>query len=210
MVIPASLDHADIHAICCIWKILKYYTQMTSQTPHPRTSPPLTGLRLTSALNTGTAFGANSNNGPFGGGGGGGATGFGGATSSGSGLFGAANTNTGASTGFGGFGNSNSSSTLFGGGSKPGFGTQTTGSLFGGGGGGGGGNAFGSNTGTSPFGAPALASNSADCQGTGGTPFSAFQEKDGGAASQTNYFQSITCMAPYKNFSFEVSQRPRI
>lgn len=129
-------------------------------------------------------------------------------------MFGSNTATSGTSTGFGGFGNSNTNTGggLFGGGgvSKPAFGSQPTtgGSLFGGGS-----NAFGSsnNQTTTAFGgAPlssALASSNAECQGTGSTPFQAFQEKEGGTGNQTNHFQSITFMQPYKNFSFEVSLR---
>lgn len=145
---------------------------------------------------------------------GGNASGFGTNTSSAGGMFGSNTATSGTSSGFGGFGNSNTNTGggLFGGGgvSKPAFGSQqaTGGSLFGGGT-----NTFGSsnNQTTTGFGgAPlssALASNSAECQGTGSTPFQAFQEKEGGTGNQTNHFQSITFMQPYKNFSFEVGPR---
>ncbi|KAL9020884.1 MAG: hypothetical protein Q9185_001847 [Variospora sp. 1 TL-2023] len=163
----------------------------------------LFGTGNTNTANSG--FGA-SNAAPFGGN----ASGFGTNTSSAGGMFGSNTATSGTSTGFGGFGNSNTNTGggLFGGGgvSKPAFGSQpaTGGSLFGGGS-----NAFGSsnNQTTTAFGgAPlssALASSNAECQGTGSTPFQAFQEKEGGTGNQTNHFQSITFMQPYKNFSFE-------
>ncbi|MCJ1350132.1 MAG: Nuclear pore complex protein Nup98-Nup96 [Icmadophila ericetorum] len=160
--------------------------------------------------NTGTsAFGANKPT-------------FGAATNStGVGLFGAS-TQTGG-TGFGGFGSNNSASntaspfgatnTGAGGGifgntaNKTSFGSTTnTGSgLFGGGTGGGGG--FGQ-TNTQPtglFGAAqgtALSTNTADCQGTGSTPFQSFIEKDTPGGSN-NHFQSVSFMQPYQKFSFE-------
>lgn len=126
-------------------------------------------------------------------------------------MFGSNTATSGATTGFGGFGgsNANTGGGLFGGGNKPAFGSQpaTGGSLFGGP------NAFGSSTNqtTTPFGgAPlssALGSNNTECQGTGSTPFQAFTEKEGATGNQTNHFQSITFMQPYKNFSFEVGHR---
>ncbi|KAL8736465.1 MAG: hypothetical protein Q9166_000257 [cf. Caloplaca sp. 2 TL-2023] len=165
------------------------------------------GLFGTSNNNTNTGFGgfgaAGSTSSPFGG-----TTAFGTNTSSGGGMFGSNTATAGNSTGFGSFGgnNTNTGGGLFGGGNKPAFGTPqptTGGSLFGGGS-----NAFGtSNNQTSGFGAAptssALASNTAECQGTGSTPFQAFTEKEGVNGSQTNHFQSITFMQPYKNFSFE-------
>lgn len=126
-------------------------------------------------------------------------------------MFGSNNTPTaGASNAFGGFGgtnNSNTSGSLFGAPSKPGFGTGNTssGSLFGGGSGG---STFGTsnNQTTSAFGNPlssALGSNTADCQGTGSTPFQAYTEKESGT-NVSNQYQSISFMQNYKNFSFEV------
>ncbi len=111
---------------------------------------------------------------------------------------------------FSGFGANSAGTTsggMFGAPNKPAFGgTQGSsgGSLFGGGTG------FGSqpNQPTSAFGAPissALGPNSAECQGTGSTPFQATTEKEG-TTSGINHFQSISFMQPYKNFSFEVSQ----
>ncbi len=51
----------------------------------------------------------------------------------------------------------------------------------------------------------ALSQNNAECQGTGGTPFSATTEKENTTGNMTNHFQSISVMQPYKNFSFEAS-----
>ena len=132
-------------------------------------------------------------------------------TTSGGGLFGSGTATAGAGGGFGGFGNTTNNNNASGGGlfgaPKPAFGNGNTGGLFGG--------SNTSNTGfgatnnqqTSAFGAPissALGNNNAECQGTGSTPFQAFTEKDG-TSSMSNHFQSISFMAPYKNFSFEVS-----
>ena len=162
-------------------------------------------------VTTGSGFGSSNTATPFGAN----RTGFGGsiAATSGGSLFGGNATATApASSGFGGFGsnNANTGGGLFGSNNKPAFGAQnnTGGSLFGG--------ASGTNT----FGQPqnqtgsgfgnslgsALGTNTTECQGTGSTPFQAFQEKDAGAgsASVMNHFQSICCMPPYKNFSYEV------
>ncbi|KAL8856338.1 MAG: hypothetical protein Q9178_007029 [Gyalolechia marmorata] len=161
----------------------------------------------TTTANTGFGgFGATgSTSSPFGG-----TSAFGTNTSSGSGMFGSNTATAGASTGFGSFGgtNTNTGGSLFGGTSKPAFGSQqpsTGGSLFGGGS-----NTFGSsnNQPVGAFGAAAptstaLATNTAECQGTGSTPFQAFTEKDNPTGNQTNHFQSITFMQPYKNYSFE-------
>ena len=117
-------------------------------------------------------FGAGS--GGFGAGNTGGA--FGG---SGGGMFGANKTGTGfgGATGTGGFGAGASTG-------------ASTGSGFGGGAG------FGGATGT--------AFNQAvpPSEGTGGTPFSPFTEKDG-SSSVTNHYQSISFMQPYSKYSFE-------
>ncbi|KAL8707316.1 MAG: hypothetical protein Q9220_007628 [cf. Caloplaca sp. 1 TL-2023] len=184
-----------------------------------------TGFGASSGTTGGGLFGASNNNNNttnsssgFGGFGaptstatpfGGTTPGFGASTTSGGGLFGGNTATAGASSGFGGFGsnNANAGGGLFGGGNKPAFGSQqpsTGGSLFGGGS-----NTFGSsnNQTTNTFGgtpiSSALGNNSTECQGTGGTPFQAFTEKDGVSSSQTNHYQSITFMQPYKNFSFE-------
>ena len=175
---------------------------------------------LTCVSPTGSGFGSSSST-PFGGN----KPAFGSTTTTAGGLFGSTTATTGG-TGFGGFGtnntttnsaspfgtnNSNSSGGgLFGNPSKPAFGTGTTtgGSLFGGGSSG---NAFGPNNNQTggAFGAPqgtALGGNTAECQGTGSTPFQAWTEKDGPGSAQTNHFQSITFMPPYQKYSFEVSR----
>ena len=140
-------------------------------------------------------------------------------TSSGTGLFGGGTATAGTTTGFGGFGstannNNTSGGSLFGSTQKPAFGGGNTGGgLFGSAS-----PAFGStNQQTSAFGTPissALGTNNAECQGTGSTPFQAYTEKEG-TGNTNNHFQSISFMAPYKNFSFEVSTlsyhaRPKI
>ncbi|KAL9103589.1 MAG: hypothetical protein Q9163_001391 [Psora crenata] len=172
---------------------------------------------------SGAGFGSGTANtsGGFGGFGSGGTSGFGsstnnnpafgqskpafGASSSGGGLFGGGTSTAGGAGGFGGFGanNNNNASAggLFGSAPKPSFGSGST--LFGSANAGG----FGSsnNQATSAFGAPvssALAQNNAVCEGTGSTPFTAFTEKET-ASNVVNHFQSISFMAPYKNFSFE-------
>ncbi|KAI4104303.1 MAG: hypothetical protein LQ339_003922 [Xanthoria mediterranea] len=158
------------------------------------------------STNTGFGgFGATgSTSSPFGG-----TTAFGTNASSGGGMFGSNTATASNSSGFGGFGGNtaNTGGSLFGGASKPAFGAQqpsTGGSLFGGGS-----NGFGSNNQTAgAFGAAApsstaLATNVAECQGTGSTPFQAFSEKETPSGTQTNHFQSITFMQPYKNYSFE-------
>ena len=170
-------------------------------------------IKLTQSISAGTSggFGSASSTTPFGQNRPGG---FGSTTSTaGGGLFGSGTATAGTSGGFGGFGSTNnnnaSSGGLFASASKPAFAAGNTGGggLFGGGSTGGG---FGStnNQTTSAFGQPnstALGANVGECQGTGSTPFSPFTEKESTAGSMTNHFQSISFMAPYKNFSFEVS-----
>lgn len=166
-----------------------------------------TANRQLSDICDGLGFGATASTAsPFGGT----TSGFGANTSSGGGLFGSNTATSGTSTGFGGFGstNTNTGGGLFGGANKPAFGSQqpsTGGSLFGGGS-----NTFGSsnNQTTSAFGGAPISSalgNVPECQGTGSTPFQAYTEKEGAAPNQTNHYQSITFMQPYKNYSFEVS-----
>lgn len=125
------------------------------------------------------------------GGGGGSGTGTGTGTTGGSGFGGFGSSNTG-----GGFGSSGGG--LFG--SKPaggGFGTGTSGFGTGGGfGSGGTGTGFGGGTG-SAFQGPIPPSD-----GTGGTPFSPFTEKDT-SSNVTNHYQSISFMQPYNKYSFE-------
>lgn len=163
---------------------------------------------LTTELCPGSGFGAGTTTtNPFGGN----RPGFGTSTASSGSMFGSNNTPTaGASNAFGGFGgtnNSNSSGGLFGAPAKSAFGTGNTssGSLFGGGAGGSG---FGTsnNQTTSAFGTPlssALGANTADCQGTGSTPFQPYTEKESGT-NMSNQYQSISFMTNYKQFSFEV------
>lgn len=192
-------------------------------------SPPATGLEHKMAkphspkpsitnFSSPTGFGTNQGSSPFGA-----KSAFGGTPTSGGGLFGSNTSTAGTSTGFGGFGGTNnttnptsafgSNTSNTGGGlfgntaNKPAFGAGTTsgGGLFGGGN-----NAFGAtnNQTTSVFGATqstALGSNNVECQGTGSTPFQAYTEKEGPGNAQVNHFQSISFMAPYAKFSFEVS-----
>ncbi|KAL8849205.1 MAG: hypothetical protein Q9221_005831 [Calogaya cf. arnoldii] len=161
-------------------------------------------FRTNNNTSTNTGFGASTPS-PFGG-----TSAFGTNTSSGGGMFGSNTATAGNSSGFGGFGGNtaNTGGSLFGGANKPAFGAQqpsTGGSLFGGGGS----NAFGSNNqtvgafGTAAPASTALGTNVAECQGTGSTPFQAFTEKDTPSGTQTNHFQSVAFMQPYKNYSFE-------
>ena len=171
--------------------------------------------KLTSLSSLASAFGT-ANSTPFGAA----KPTFNTSTTSGGSLFGSSTATTGG-TGFGGFGSnttntnntsspfgsSNTGGGLFGSGNKAGFGAGNTtgGGLFGGG-----------NTGTfgqsnsqpsSLFNAPpstALGGNTADCQGTGGTPFQAVIEKDGPGGPTTNHFQTISFMGPYQKYSLEV------
>ncbi|KAG8531067.1 uncharacterized protein KY384_004424 [Bacidia gigantensis] len=126
--------------------------------------------------------------------------------SGGGGLFGSGTATTGNSGGFGAFGSNNNNN-------------QNTGGLFGStttskpafGGGSTGGGLFGSpNTGfgttnnqsTGAFGSAPFGQGNATCEGTGSTPFSAYTEKEG-TSNITNHYQSVSFMAPYKNWSFE-------
>lgn len=125
-------------------------------------------------------------------------------------MFGTTTATAGGSGGLGGFGGSNTSNNsggLFGGNTKPAFGTGGTasGSIFGGGSSGG---VFGTtpNQPTGAFGAPissALGVNTAESQGTGSTPFQVHTEKESGS-NLMNHFHSISFMQPFKNYSFEV------
>ena len=137
-------------------------------------------------------------------------------TTSGGGLFGSGTATAGTSGGFGGFGNTNNSNNNASGGAlfgsaaaKPAFGAVNTGGGLFGGGNTTGGFGSGNTQTTGAFGQPnssALGQNVGECQGTGNTPFSAFTEKESATGSMTNHFQSISFMAPYRNFSFEVSR----
>ncbi|KAM3416458.1 hypothetical protein BST61_g8053 [Cercospora zeina] len=164
------------------------------------------GFGSTNTNNTsgGGLFGGNtSTGGGFGSGGSGfgststASTGFGANTTSGGGLFGA-------NKPAGGFGSSNTGS-IFGGNTNTastGFGANNnTTSAFGGGASGSGG--FGAtNNSTGGFGGFGAGNTAQTNNGTAGTPFQAFQEKDT-ATSQTSHFQSITFQQPYQSKSFE-------
>ncbi|OGE51926.1 hypothetical protein PENARI_c011G00527 [Penicillium arizonense] len=123
-------------------------------------------------------------------------TGFGGASTG----FGSSATG----TGFGANANTNTGGGLFGA-AKPttGFGASATGTGFGGATGG-----FGSTTNTAApatgFGASgsAFQGSTAACEGTGGSPFNAYTEKDT-TSNATNHYQSIVFQQPYSKFSFE-------
>ncbi|KAI9887281.1 MAG: hypothetical protein M1823_000875 [Watsoniomyces obsoletus] len=166
------------------------------------------GFGTNTAGNTATPFGQNRP--------------FGAPTTGSGGIFGGASTaTTGAGSGFGGFGNTANTQqqgqanpspfggggNAFGGGgaAKPFGATASTGSgIFGGGGA-----AFGGNNtsqATPAFGGAstgnALGGSNPLIEGTGGTPFQAFTDKEQGS-TQTNHFQSITFQAPYQNTSFE-------
>lgn len=116
------------------------------------------------------------------------------APSGGGGLFGSSNTG-------GGFG-SNNTTTPFGGstaGTSNPFGGASTNTGFG---------ASNTNTNTNTGSGFAFGGGNANAagsttQGTAGTPFTPFTEKDGGASSQTSSYQSITMQQPYQNKSFE-------
>ncbi len=173
------------------------------------TSPRSPGFGTTATGNTTTPFGQPRP--------------FGAQTTGGGGIFGGTSTATaGTGSAFGGFGNTanqqqqqptsspfGGGNNAFGGGAKPFGATGSTGSgLFGGGG------TFGSsntNPGMGAFGAPAsTALNTATPQpeGTGGTPFQAFTDKEQGSTTM-NHFQAITFQSPYQKFSFEVSHISR-
>ena len=132
-------------------------------------------------------------------------------TTSSGGIFGGGTATAGTSGFGGGFGSGGATSTPFGqtstggglfGASKPAFGaTNTTSSPFGG------------NTTQSPFGgssggfgAPGttLGTNTAECTGTGSSPFQPFIEKEPNSTSnQQNAFQTISFQPPYQKFSQE-------
>ncbi|KAJ3223488.1 hypothetical protein HK099_001071 [Clydaea vesicula] len=102
-------------------------------------------------------------------------------------------------------GGSSASSNAFGNTSKPAFGFNNTSSGFG----------FGSqpqqSTGSSlfssqpssGFGASSNATTPTNNQGTGNPAYSPLQEKEGSTISTTCYYQTISCMPAYKNFSLE-------
>lgn len=175
----------------------------------------LLNLLLTS-LFTSIGFGSNTqtqNPSLFGSGNQNRTTGFGTNTNTGQNLFGANTTpNTGTTSGFGstGFGSTTGGTTGFGSSTNPstggifgnkgtGFGTSNTGGTFGPSGTTG----FGTGAATTGFGGTGTAFQGAQtCEGTGGTPFNPFTEKDQNSTA-TNHYQSISFMQPYSKFSFE-------
>lgn len=147
--------------------------------------------------------------------------------STGGSLFGGGSTTQNQGTGFGGFGsnNNNTQTSGFGGGStggglfgggqqtqnQSGFGaTSTGGGLLGGGSNTGfgatattGTGGFGQTSTTSGFGQPQQQQQSAQNNGTGGTPFQPHSERDPGATSGQQNFQNVVCQQPYTGFSPE-------
>ncbi|KAJ4295238.1 hypothetical protein N0V90_007249 [Kalmusia sp. IMI 367209] len=151
--------------------------------------------------NSATSFGSK----PFGGSTGGGLFGGGGGSTSGTtfGGFGSTNNNSTTATTFGG---GNTGGSIFGQNKSTGFGStnNATGStsLFGGGSTSGG---FGTNT-ASGFGSSTsggFGANANTNNGTAGTPFQAFTEKDPGSTNASSQYQTITFQQPYSNFSLE-------
>jgi nuclear pore complex protein Nup98-Nup96 len=173
-------------------------------------------LLLTSIFSS-TGFGTNTqtqNTSLFGSGTQNRTSGFGTTANTGQGLFGGTTPNTGATSGFGtgtGFGTTSTGTTGFGGsantntglfGNKAGtgFGTSSTGTT---GFGASGTTGFGAGATNTGFGGTGTAFQGAQtCEGTGGTPFNPFTEKDTNS-SVTNHYQSISFMQPYSKFSFE-------
>ncbi|CAG8077594.1 unnamed protein product [Penicillium olsonii] len=147
------------------------------------------GFGATNTTNSGGMFGNTQTAGATGG--------FG----SGTGGFGSGTTG-----GFGTNTNSNTGGSLFGASKPTGFGASTTGTGGFGSSGGGFGAAGATTTPSTGFGGSGTAFSqpgaAATCEGTGGTPFSAFTEKDN-ASSVTNHYQSICFQPPYSKFSFE-------
>ncbi|CAI7569738.1 unnamed protein product [Penicillium glandicola] len=148
------------------------------------------GFGTTNTSNSGSLFGGGTqtagNTGGFGTGGGFGSTGT-----------------------TGGFG-ANASATptggsLFGGAKPTGFGSSATGTSGFGTSGGFGSTAAPSTTPSTGFGGSGTAFQGAlpNCEGTGGTPFSPWNEKDTSSANTTNHYQSICFMQPYNKWSFE-------
>ncbi|KAJ5264411.1 hypothetical protein N7505_008332 [Penicillium chrysogenum] len=147
--------------------------------------------------------------------------GFGTTNTSNSGsLFGGGTQTTGTTGGFGtggGFGSTGTTGgfgsnagaapaggSLFGGAKPTGFGSSTTGT-GGFGTSGGFGSAAATTTPSTGFGGSGTAFQGAlpNCEGTGGTPFSPWNEKDTSSANTTNHYQSICFMQPYNKWSFE-------
>lgn len=142
-------------------------------------------------------------------------SGFGTNTNTGTSLFGSTTPNTGTTSGFGGttgfgstpgtttgFGSSaNTNTGLFGNKTGTGFGTSNTGTT--GFGSSGTTTGFGAGAANTGFGGTGTAFQGAQtCEGTGGTPFNPFTEKDANSTA-TNHYQSISFMQPYSKFSFE-------
>ncbi|KAJ5304924.1 uncharacterized protein N7443_004584 [Penicillium atrosanguineum] len=146
------------------------------------------------------------------------AGGFGTAQPAGGSLFGSttttpstgfgANTATGAGFGTGGgFGSANTANTsggLFGANKTGGFGATNNTATGGFGGGAAGGFGAGAGTASTGFGGGGTAFQGAlpTCEGTAGTPFNPFTEKDTNT-SATNHYQSVSFMQPYNKWSFE-------
>jgi nuclear pore complex protein Nup98-Nup96 len=144
--------------------------------------------------------------------------GFGTSNTTGGSLFGSSTTTP--STGFGagattaggfgtggGFGASNTTNTgggLFGANKTGGFGATNNTTTGGFGSGATGGFGAGAGTASTGFGAGGTAFQGAlpTCEGTSGTPFNPFTEKDTNT-SATNHYQSISFMQPYSKWSFE-------
>ncbi|CAI7637015.1 unnamed protein product [Penicillium discolor] len=109
----------------------------------------------------------------------------------------------------GGFGATPAAATtggsLFGGAKPAGFGTSATGTGGFGTSGGFGSTAAPTTTPSTGFGGSGTAFQGAlpNCEGTGGTPFSPWNEKDTSSANTTNHYQSICFMQPYNKWSFE-------
>ncbi|KGO78408.1 Peptidase S59, nucleoporin [Penicillium italicum] len=166
-------------------------TNTTAQQPNALfgSQPRPGGFGTTNTSNTGSLFGGGTQTagttGGFGTGGGFGSTGT-----------------------TGGFGANASAAptggSLFGGAKPTGFGTSATGT-----GGFGTSGGFGSTAATTTpstgFGGSGTAFQGAlpNCEGTGSTPFSPWNEKDTASANTTNHYQSICFMQPYNKWSFE-------
>ena len=171
---------------------LGFGTNTTAQQPNSlfgsQTRPG--GFGTTNTSNSGSLFGGGTQTagttGGFGTGGGFGSTGT-------TGGFGA--NATAAPTG----------GSLFGGAKPTGFGTSATGTGGFGTSGGFGSTAAPTTTPSTGFGGSGTAFQGAlpNCEGTGGTPFSPWNEKDTSSANTTNHYQSICFMQPYNKWSFE-------
>ncbi|KAJ5393750.1 uncharacterized protein N7487_011391 [Penicillium crustosum] len=94
---------------------------------------------------------------------------------------------------------------LFGGAKPTGFGTSATGTGGFGTSGGFGSTAAPTTTTSTGFGGSGTAFQGAlpNCEGTGSTPFTPWNEKDTSSANTTNHYQSICFMQPYNKWSFE-------